>query len=198
MKLTERKRADILEAAITEFREQGLVAGRINRIAEMANVSKRTLYKHFETKDALFDAILEIVMAEIASIAPASFNPDHDLDAQLVSALDAYIDVISSDNFVSLNRLVTSEYLRNQDLTRKIFTRTEMHNEPVTGLISQAMEQGRLKPADPKYAATQLLSHIKTFFFWPKFLIGEDVDFGKTKEEILSDCVAMFLTHYRI
>ncbi|WP_201722274.1 TetR/AcrR family transcriptional regulator, partial [Sulfitobacter sp. HI0023] len=67
MKLTDKKRKDILQAAIQEFREQGFPAARVNRIAELAEVSKRTLYKHFESKEVLFAAITDILLEQIAA-----------------------------------------------------------------------------------------------------------------------------------
>ncbi|ABW27677.1 TetR/AcrR family transcriptional regulator C-terminal domain-containing protein [Acaryochloris marina] len=55
------------------------------------------------------------------------------------------------------------------------------------------MDSGALRKADPEYAANQLLGLVKTFFFWPEFLLGE-----KTKTNgIMQDCVAMFLSHYK-
>ena len=52
-RLTDRKRAAILEAAVAEFRESGYEATSMDRIAASAGVSKRTVYNHFPTRDAL-------------------------------------------------------------------------------------------------------------------------------------------------
>ena len=66
------------------------------------------------------------------------------------------------------------------------------HDYPVTQLIADAMEAGALRKADPKLAANQLLALIKSFFFWPEFLLGEK----QKADGIMQDCVAMFLSHY--
>ena len=50
---TQRKRAAILEAARQEFLSQGVRDTSMDRIAECANVSKRTVYNHFASKDHL-------------------------------------------------------------------------------------------------------------------------------------------------
>ena len=86
MKLTEKKRKDILDAAIQEFREQGFPAARVNRIAELAEVSKRTLYKHFESKEVLFQAITDILLDEIAAAPRLRYHPEAPLRAQLIAA----------------------------------------------------------------------------------------------------------------
>ena len=49
-RLTERKRAAIVEAAIDEFRASGYEATSMDRIAARAEVSKRTVYNHFPSK----------------------------------------------------------------------------------------------------------------------------------------------------
>ena len=46
----------ILEAAIAEFVEYGLAGARVDRIAERAGANKALLYRHFGSKDGLFDA----------------------------------------------------------------------------------------------------------------------------------------------
>jgi AcrR family transcriptional regulator len=46
----------ILEAAIEEFVEHGLAGARVDRIAERAEANKQLLYRHFGSKEGLFDA----------------------------------------------------------------------------------------------------------------------------------------------
>ena len=50
---TERKRCAILEAAAEEFQANGFEGTSMDRVAERAGVSKRTIYNHFENKEAL-------------------------------------------------------------------------------------------------------------------------------------------------
>ena len=52
------RRALILEAAARVFGEHGFEATRMDDVAEEAGVAKGLLYKHFESKDALFEALL--------------------------------------------------------------------------------------------------------------------------------------------
>ena len=54
-----RKRALIVDAAQAAFLEGGYAESSVNRIAENAGVSIKTLYRHFESKDELFSAVME-------------------------------------------------------------------------------------------------------------------------------------------
>jgi AcrR family transcriptional regulator len=70
----------ILDAAYGVFYKEGFARARIDVIAEAAGVSKRTLYYHFDSKDALLAAVLEaqheLVLTRIESwAAKASEDP---------------------------------------------------------------------------------------------------------------------------
>ena len=193
MKLTERKRESIIEAAIEEFREQGFLGAKTTRIAKRAKVSSRTLYNHFETKETLFDVVCDIMLARSNVMSPVPYDPSRGLEDQLIDALEAYIGIVTHSDAIGLQRIVISEFLRDLDRSRAFFAKAASHDYPVTKLISEAMDAGAIRKADPEYAANQLLGVVKTFFFWPEFLLGE-----KPKTDgIMKDCVAMFLSHYK-
>ena len=60
----EATRERILAAAKEEFAHHGVAGARINRIAETARASKDRLYAYFDSKEALFDAVIAQWIAE--------------------------------------------------------------------------------------------------------------------------------------
>ncbi len=52
----------ILRAAIDEFVEHGLAGARVDRIAERAGANKQLLYRHFGSKEGLFDAAVRAMV----------------------------------------------------------------------------------------------------------------------------------------
>lgn len=193
MKRTEKKRKDIIDAAIEEFREQGFLGAKTTTIAKNANVSSRTLYNHFESKEALFEAISEIMIERNWSMEPVPYDPDRDFVEQLKDALWRYIEVITEETALGLNRMVISELIRDLDRSRQFFTESATHDYPITRLISEAMDAGVIRQADASLATNQLLALAKNFFFWPEFFLGEK----PTPKAVLDDCIAMFLAHYK-
>ncbi len=193
MKRTEKKRKDIIDAAIDEFREHGFLGAKTTSIAKKASVSSRTLYNHFESKEALFEAISEIMLERNRSMEPVPYDPDRDFVEQLKDALWRYIEVITEETAIGLNRMVLSELIRNLDRSRQFFAETETHDYPMTRLIAEAMDAGVIRKADPGFATNQLLALVKNFFFWPEFFLGQN----PTPKDVLDDCVAMFLAHYK-
>lgn len=76
-------RRRIIDAAYELFYRDGFARAGVDAIAERADITKRTLYQHFDSKDALVAAVLEVqhdlalalirVWAEQNSDDPASF-----------------------------------------------------------------------------------------------------------------------------
>jgi TetR/AcrR family transcriptional regulator len=61
----------ILEAAIEEFVEHGLAGARVDRIAGRAEVNKQLLYRHFGSKEGLFDAAVQAMAKRFNQIRTA-------------------------------------------------------------------------------------------------------------------------------
>ena len=56
---TSKKRESILDAAVKAFADEGYENASMDRIAEIADASKRTVYNHFPSKDVLFEEVLD-------------------------------------------------------------------------------------------------------------------------------------------
>jgi TetR/AcrR family transcriptional regulator of autoinduction and epiphytic fitness len=194
VKRTEKKRKDIIDAAIEEFREQGFLGATTTSIAKKAQVSSRTLYNHFESKEALFEAISEIMIERNNCMDPVPYDTDRDFTEQLKDALWRYVDVITEETAIGLNRMVLSELIRDLGRSQKFFNESETHDYPITRLITEAMDAGVIRKADPGFATNQLLVLVKGFFFWPEFFLGEN----PTPKDVMDECIAMFMAHNKV
>lgn len=68
------KRVQILDAAQQLFLLRGLRGTSMEAIARQAGVAKPTLYKHFSDKQAVFDALLMLLLDELRRIADEAFS----------------------------------------------------------------------------------------------------------------------------
>ena len=66
--VAERTMADILEVATEEFARDGLSGARIDEIAARTRTSKRMIYYHFGSKEALYLAVLEAAYRRLRSV----------------------------------------------------------------------------------------------------------------------------------
>ena len=69
------KRAAILDAALTLFAERGFHGTSVPDIAQLAGVGAGTIYRHFEGKEALVNALYQHHKAELGQALLAGFDP---------------------------------------------------------------------------------------------------------------------------
>lgn len=72
------KQDRILNAAIDVFLARGYADARMDEVAEKAGVAKGTLYLHFASKDALFEAVIENALAPIRDALEFMDGQSHD------------------------------------------------------------------------------------------------------------------------
>lgn len=194
VRLTDKKRQNIIAGAIEEFQQHGFRGAKTTRIAQRANVSSRTLYKHFESKEALFDSISEMIISQKSNVSIKRFDPNADLEAQLTEALESFVKTVTEPEVISLTRMVTAEMLINTERSKAYYSQLAAYRNPITQLISEAMEAGAIRTAEPKYASQQLMSMIRDFFYTPEFMLGQRLK----NDGVMSDCIKMFLAHYKV
>jgi AcrR family transcriptional regulator len=86
----ERTRRGILDAAYVLFRRKGFTRVNVDEISAAAGITKRTLYTHFPSKDALLEEVLKS-QHELAFAAFKTFSGD------LAGAPHRIIDVLFSE-----------------------------------------------------------------------------------------------------
>lgn len=88
-------RERLIAAMATSITEKGFRDTTVADVVRIARTSRRNFYQHFEDREAcflaLFDAINDVMMREIA----AAVHPEQPLDEQVDAAVDAYIDNVS-------------------------------------------------------------------------------------------------------
>ena len=116
---SQRKRAAILDAAAEEFRTHGFQETSMDRVAEVAQVSKRTVYKHFPSKDDLYRAIThELVLREHYSI-DGSYSKTQRLRSQLIRIATQEVAAFSSDTYLATIRVLLAEAFRSPEIAQK-------------------------------------------------------------------------------
>jgi AcrR family transcriptional regulator len=87
---SEATRAALLEEATTLFAERGYAGTSLEDVASASQVTRGAVYHHFASKQALFEAVLDLQEARVtAEVIAAATAPDP-WDAAML-ALDAYL-----------------------------------------------------------------------------------------------------------
>ena len=195
-KLTELKREDIIEAAAKEFKTHGFRATSMDRIAATAQVSKRTVYNHFASKEALFQAITQELCDRVMQISEYPYNPEIPLRNQLQAIARQEISLLSSAEFLDMVKMITSESLASPDLTRANFENFQDTGIGVVRWIIEASKDGKLTLTDPVMAGKQFLALIETFALWPQLYGVKPIPKKQEQQIIIDSAVEMFLSRY--
>lgn len=166
------KNAQIVDAAIAEFEERGFEGATMDRIASRAGVSKRTVYNHFESKEALFNAILDRMIEQASAVTTITYDPARPFREQLLELGRAEGRLLRTPSFIRLARLANTESLRNPALAAAVSARME-HKNLFGAFFAAAATAGALETDDPQSVATQFIGMIKSQAFWPVTLSGE-------------------------
>jgi TetR/AcrR family transcriptional repressor of mexJK operon len=146
-KLMDRKRADILLAAKAAFLETGYGGTSMEGIAKRANVSIMTLYRHAQSKDVLFGAVIASACAPADDGERAGLEAIFGLPlehALLESALHLQ-ELVSADDTVALLRVVLADVTRFPELGELAYAGLIGHLETMAAwLLSEVAPASRL------------------------------------------------------
>jgi TetR/AcrR family transcriptional regulator of autoinduction and epiphytic fitness len=196
LRLTDRKRAAIIDAAIQEFLAAGFDATSMDRVAARACVSKRTVYNHFPSKEALFAAILRQLWDSSDTDKAPVYSSAHPLREQLLQLLLKKLSLLNNEAFLSLARVAIAAGIHSPERARDMVARMGEREEDLTSWIRAAAADGRLKTPDPAFASQQLQGLVKAFAFWPQVTMGQSPLSVDEQKRVAESAADMFLANY--
>lgn len=194
MDAIEGKRGQIIDAAVAEFQESGFAGASMDRISARAGVSKRTVYNHFESKESLFRAIIELMAENATEAFDIRFEPSDSIEKQLHDLAWAEGKLFTNPNFMKLARMVIGETMRDPALAQEFSSRMDPHAE-IHSFLAAAAAEGRLSIPDVDLATSQFMGLLKTQGFWPGIYSGSVID-ADSMGKIVDATVKMFLGQY--
>jgi TetR/AcrR family transcriptional regulator, mexJK operon transcriptional repressor len=201
VKATAKKRAAVLEAAAKVFLSGGYLGASMDEIADLAGVSKQTVYTYFSNKEALFAAMASALSNEANDRVHnnvAEFGEDDDLEGYLVGYAVRQLEVVLTPRILQLRRLVIGEVGRFPELGAALYA-----GGPGRAIASLAAtferlaDRGALSVHDPLLAATQFNWLIMSAPLNRTMLLGDGaIPSSKELREHAREGVRMFLAAY--
>lgn len=144
------RRRRLLDAASELFLRCGYVSTTTDAIASRAGMSKKTLYRLFASKAALFEDLARAQLFE-HDIAP---DPGTDTGCQidrLTALLLRFADILLAPERLALIRLIVGER-RHTEAMRDIFARLllERDHDVLSAWVADEIAAGHLPDADPR------------------------------------------------
>jgi TetR/AcrR family transcriptional regulator, regulator of autoinduction and epiphytic fitness len=195
---TDRKRADIYAAAADEFREKGFHGTSMDAIAARANVSKRTLYHHFASKDVLFDTVMAGFWSQL--VPPDETEQQYSelpVEERLRTIARQRIETLLDPAVVGLVRVVLAESMRTPELSRAI--RGEQRHLDMLGfrgILREEARRGRLVFDDLDLAISHFWGLVFDGLFFTVVLGLRGPVRGPERTRAVDRGVAAFVTLY--
>ena len=134
----QRNRDRIIAATRAAFQERGLDVG-VDEIARRAGVGMGTLYRHFPTKDALIDAIVDARFAELTEAAERALEAADAWDGLRTASSSSAVELQATDRGFK-----DALAARGRDERRVKVAREELH-AVIDRLVARGRDEGALR-----------------------------------------------------
>jgi TetR/AcrR family transcriptional regulator of autoinduction and epiphytic fitness len=195
-RLTDRKREAIVQAAVAEFRAHGFEATSMDKVAATAEVSKRTLYNHFASKEDLFAEILLQLWHRSASQVALDYQAGEPLREQLLALMQQKLEMLANDDFIDLARVAVAATIHSPERARDMVARLGEKESGLVTWIRAAQKDGRVKAGDAALAAQLLEGMVKGAAFWPQVAMGQPKLAPRDQKKVAAAAVDVFLGYY--
>ena len=168
------RREEILDAATTVFSARGFHAATVDDVASTAEVSKGSLYHHFDSKESMIDGLAEKWQAVDAETFDAADREASPLDglALVAKRTIARMQREGFDDSVRLGVFLWAEVLVNPAVEKTQMKLVSEWRGRVRGLVMRAQEAGEIGPQHDAEAITTFLGSLTLGLF-----IGESWGF---------------------
>jgi len=153
------KRAEILRAARPILLRDGLGGTTLDRVAAEGRISKMTLYRHFPSKEALFEGLVTAMcdyMREGLENAPSA-NVDKPAAKRLADELRALTSALIEPDALALYRLIVADGWRFPDLSR-VFDQSGMRI--IRRRIAQLLESDGVPANKSRQVAAEVVAMV--------------------------------------
>ena len=127
------------------FAERGFDGTSIREIAEQAGATKALIYHYYDSKEALYQTLLEDavsgVVTQIEAIAADGTEPEAQIRAVVQVFIDAYHD--APHRFQMVQRTIDDHHSIATVLAERWFSRA---HRAVQDIVARGVHQGELKP----------------------------------------------------
>lgn len=185
------RRGLLVDAALTSMSENHWRSATVATICSAAGLNKRYFYESFETLDALADAVVDQVAAEVerAAVTAQEAVPDASVEVQSRAAVDAVVDVLGSDRRRARVLLAGSAGAPSAHLRR---------TEAMRRLTATFVEHARLRhearghePFPPTAVAFLVGGTAQAVLSWA------EGDLEVDREQLVTDVTALWLSLVR-
>ena len=192
------KRRQIMDGARSVFLASGFDAASMGEIARHAGVSKGTLYVYFDSKESLFEAIIESERRTQAEQIFALDPSDPDVESTLTRLGAAFVRFLCQPEALGSLRTVMAIAQRMPELGRSFYQAGPAFGiAQLAAYLEAQMQAGVLAVADCEIAAAQFLDSCQSTLFKPLIFNAGGVPSEERIKHVVGIAVRTFLAAYQ-
>ncbi|HUC41101.1 MAG TPA: TetR/AcrR family transcriptional regulator [Gemmatimonadales bacterium] len=151
---------EIVSAALEVFADRGFAATKLEDIARRAGVTKGTIYLYFDSKEALFKALIRQtivpVIAQGEAVAQSFTGSARELFERLVRE---YWRLVGETSLVGIPKLMMAEANNFPELARFYYDEVVTRGHRLmAGVIQRGVKAGEFRPVNVMLAAKLAMS----------------------------------------
>lgn len=198
VKRSDIKQDDIIKSAIEVFSQKGFEQASMEGISKQAGVSKRTLYKYYPNKDALFEVIVDKLICRFHDQKALQFEPSVSVAKQLQTLTQQQLCYINTEDFQMTARMVMAECIRCPHTSRLLMEKFAAIEDSygLTVWVKQGVAAGVLEVENVSQAVEQYIGSIKASVFWPQLLAHQPPPSCEQVNAAIETAVRCFVACY--
>lgn len=158
--------SQILDAALQVFSEKGLEGARMEDIAEVAGLSKATIYLYFPSKVDVFREMMRNAIDGLVRVS-LQIERSEPPSRALRSVIRAYWREVRSPRFEAVYRLVMAEVPTFPELAREYAQGVRMPvSEVAREILDRGVEDGSFTPGNSEVRVRMLVALLAKHAFW--------------------------------
>jgi len=192
------KRAAIITAATNGFKENGFKLTSMDDVAKRAEVSKRTVYNHFSSKENLFSSIIESMLTVFSQFPKIEFCAQESLLSQLEELARHEIALLKNQHLVDTAKVIIAETIHTPALMEEAMNNFNQQDNGLNNWFVEAAKSGKLSTTTPDIVAIQFTAVIKAFCFWPQVIQSQPFPEQEMLDTVISMASQMIVKQYSI
>lgn len=185
-----------MDAAVDAFIEFGFEKTSMDRVAEKANASKRTVYNHFSSKESLIEEAFNRFLRGAFESKNIEYDARRPIEEQLGEFADSKMDLTQDPKQLGLMRVTLSAFITHPEIAVRAVSFSDSQEDGLVKWLLEANRDGRLRVQDPELAAASFWSLFSGTFFWPPIVRGPVGE--KEGQRLKAEFIQMFLARYGV
>lgn len=196
MTLSQQKHIALIEAAKKEFIEYGFHLANMDRVCEQASVSKRTLYKHFASKELLFSEAIKSLVEVSPAVVNFTYCATKTIAEQLHYYLNQRIVLIYQHIGLATIRMIVAEFIQKPHLTAQYLSLVEGPNMELKNWLEASIDDGRIIRTNSDNLVKVIMSLFHGYFLWPQLMANIEQPDHATQQQHINEIIKIFTCRY--